>query len=119
MHTLEALSICRILSVMVLVDDKIFPEEVEAFEQKTCALFKEIYGDMFYSDAFFQDWFKRHHKDLKSNAKLAHMDGDIKDWLSQIGPKHIDKIARAAKEIALADGYYDGREQRFTRQIMG
>jgi len=103
--------ILTLLSVAVMVDNRVYKEEVDMFVERAMALKEIITPNMIFSKKMAFDWF------------VVHRD-EVKDWMADIDPhtiilRHIlalgespfcKEILEAIYAIATVDGEYHPSE---------
>lgn len=110
--------IFHLLSVMVLVDDRVYQEEVEAFTQACITLNDIISPGMILTRKTAFDWFLNHKDTLKSQLEQNTLENLIEKLARNIDPR-IDKLAllEALEDISMSDGQQHVRENVILKKL--
>lgn len=111
MDTRQWTHILTLLSVAVIIDNRIYKEEVDMFVEQAFKLKGVISPDMIFSEKMAFDWFVVHRDDIK--AWLADIDSHtvILRHILAIGESPFCKeILDAIYAIANVDGEYHSSE---------
>lgn len=110
--------IFRLLSVMILVDDRIYQEEVEAFTKACMTLNETISPGMILTRKTAFDWFLANRDALKSQLEQNTLENLIEKLARNINPQ-IDKtlLLHALENISMSDGQQHAREKVILRKL--
>ena len=111
--------ILSLLSMMILADEKIYHEEVEAFKKAATVLKDKLCPEMMVTETMVFDWFVLHREDLNQRMSSLHYPESLFDLLDKL-KSFPDKIPllEALTDIAVSDGYKHGNESRlFTTAV--
>jgi len=103
---------------MVLVDERVYQEEVEAFTQACMTLNDIISPGMILTRKTAFDWFLNHKDTLKSQLEQNTLENLIEKLARNIDPR-IDKLAllEALEDISMSDGQQHIRENVILRKL--
>lgn len=97
---------------MVMVDSKIYQEEVEAFEQAAIELKGAISPNMIMTRKMAHDWFITHRDQLKEIVDSLDYDRELLEIIAQLRglPNKVD-VLKAMLTIAFSDDFYHAKEK--------
>lgn len=110
--------IFRLLSVMILVDERIYQEEVEAFTKACMTLNQTISPGMVLTRKTAFDWFLSHRDALRSQLDQNTLEALIEKLARNIDPQ-IDKVSllEALEDISMSDGEQHMREKIILKKL--
>lgn len=110
--------IFRLLSVMVLVDERVYQEEVEAFTKACMKLNETISPGMVLTRKTAFDWFLNHRDSLKSQLDQNTLENLIENLARNIDPQ-IDKLSllQSLEDISMSDGQQHVREKIILKKL--
>ena len=112
MNTDDWDSLLKLLGLIVMMDDKVYQEELEAFSAFTLKLQKEISPDIFLSETMTRDWFVNHRSYLKAIVEGLDYDQAILNILAPIRTlPQKDSVLQAMIAVAKADGFFHDKEK--------
>lgn len=111
MNTQQWSHILTLLSAAVVVDTRVYKEEVDMFVKKASALSDIISPDMIFSDKMAFDWFFAHRDEIKGWMENIEPDTNILRHILALGESPFRKnILAAIYDIANVDGEYHASE---------
>lgn len=111
MDTQKWTHILTLLSVAVIIDSRVYKEEVDMFVLQSLKLKEVISPDMIFSKKMAFDWFMIHRDDIKSWSEDMDADTVILRHILALGDSPFCKdILEAIYEIANVDGEYHPSE---------
>lgn len=96
--------ILTLMTVIILIDKRVYKEEVDMFVESVNQLNSQISPDMFITEKMAFDWFVSNRDDVKKSLMDPDHQKNIDRLISSL--KHIagkQHILKALKAIALAD----------------
>lgn len=109
----------RLLGLMVMVDKKVYQEEVEAFTQAAMQLQTALSPKMMMTRKMALDWFINHRDRLKHVVDSMDYDRELMEVIGQLKdlPEKVEVI-KAMINIALADDSYHGKEKMIVEKAL-
>lgn len=106
----------KLLGLIVMMDGKVYQEEVQAFTKAAMRLQEALSPDLFLSKTMVIDWFKNHREDLKAIVDSLEYDRHLIEIIGPIrGLPQKRLVLNAMISIAQSDSYYHSKE----RMIIG
>lgn len=103
--------ILTLLSVAVIIDDRVYKEEVDMFVEQAVKLKEIISPEMIFSKKMAFDWFVVHRDEIKVWANDLDAHAAILRHILALGESpHCKNILNAIYEIANVDGEYHPSE---------
>ena len=103
--------ILTLLAVTVIIDGRIYKEEVDTFVAESVALKEKLSPDMIFSKKMVFDWFVVHRDDMAKWLKDPESHTQILKHILALGENpHRDKILSAMYAIAISDQKYHKTE---------
>ena len=98
-------SVLRLMSLMVIADDRVREEELRVFAFRMMELRRRVAPDLMFSEGLVRDWFEAHH------AEMAAMDagargaavGEVLAALDDLDSRR--ELVEAINAVARADGH--------------
>lgn len=104
-------SLLKLLGLIVMVDGKVYHEEVDAFAKAAMKLQKMLNPDMFLSQMMIIDWFKNHREQLKAIVDSLEYDSHLIEIIKPIrGLPQKKQVLNAMISIAESDSFYHSKE---------
>lgn len=102
--------IFRLLAIVIVVDRKVFVEEIEAFIASVTALNKTI-GDPSLRQNMIFDWYLQHRDSLMERVEANDVEVEIYALIPALNAlPEKNRIIEAMRAISAADGHYHERE---------
>ncbi len=111
MDTRQWTHILTLLSVAVIIDNRVYKEEVDMFVEQSLKLKEVITPEMLFSKKMAFDWFVVHRDEIQAWVKEADAHTVILRHILAIGESpHRKEILAAIYAIAKVDGEYHASE---------
>ena len=111
MDTQQWTHILTLLSVAVIIDNRVYKEEVDMFVLQSLKLKEVISPDMIFSKKMAFDWFMVHRDEIKAWAEDIDESAVLLRHILALGESPFCKdILEAVYEIATVDGEYHPSE---------
>ena len=111
MHSSDWTHLLKLLGLIVMMDGKIYPEEVAAFAKAALKLQQTLSPDIFLTDTMIKDWFANHRAELKAVVDGLEYDQKIIEIIRPIrGLPQKTMVMTAMVDIAKSDGAYHAKE---------
>lgn len=105
-------SLLKLLGLIVMMDGKVYQEELQAFEESALRLQKVISPDLFLTGTMAKDWFINHRSYLSQLVHSLDYDRAILEIIAPIKTlPQKDMVLRAMISVAKADGYFHNKER--------
>lgn len=102
----------KLLGLIVMMDGKVYREEVDAFTKAAIKLQETLSPDIFLSQTMIVDWFKNHRDELRAIVDGLEYDRHIIDIIGPIrGLPQKRLVLNAMISIAQSDNFYHAKEQ--------
>jgi len=113
-------SVFRLLGLMVLIDDRVYQEEVESFVSACIKLRDILNPNMMFTRKMAFDWFLAHRDSLSEALQTQTIDTLLRTLASGVEEKeeHVN-ILRALEMIAASDGHKHPRELLILKKLAG
>lgn len=104
---------------MVMVDSKVYQEEVEAFVTAAMKLQKAISPDMMMTRKMAFDWFLDHRERLQTVVDSMEYDKELIEIIAQLRglPEKVE-VLKAMLNIALSDDLYHAKEKMIVKKTI-
>ncbi len=103
--------ILTLLSFSIIIDDRVYKEEVDCFVEQALKVRERLNSDMLFSKKMVFDWFVAHRdekqKQLKSDKRELYI---LEPIIALSNVKGKDHILAAMSEISHSDGEYHDKE---------
>lgn len=108
--------ILTLLTVVILIDDKVYPEEVEAFSKAVQKISEQIDPDILFTSSMAADWFKANRESVQLKLKSTGAEALIRSLIQNIKsfPKNKDVFFNMIR-IAHSDAEYHSTEHDLLR----
>ena len=95
----------RLLSMMILVDEKVYQEEVEAFKTAALSLRDKVNPKLMLTRQMAEDWFDLNRDDIAIGLSKVFYESSVSKTLQSLDsvPNKEDLIV-ALLEVAMSDG---------------
>ncbi len=106
----------RVLCMMILVDEKVYDEEVEAFKSAAMALRDIVNPKLMLTPHMAQDWFHQHEEDISISVSAPYYESTVSQVLYRL--KEVpDKtgLISALQEVAISDGQKHSSEDKLLK----
>lgn len=111
MDTRQWTHILTLLSVAVIIDNRVYKEEVDMFVEQACKLKEVISPEMIFSKKMAFDWFVVHRDEIKVWAIDIEAPAAILRHVLALGDSpHCKEILKSIYAIAKVDGEYHASE---------
>lgn len=109
----------RLLALMVVVDKKVYQEEVEAFTKAAMQLQQAISPKMIMTQKMAMDWFISHRDRLQHVVDSLDYDRELIEVIAQLRglPEKVE-VLEAMVTIALSDDYYHDKEKMIIKKTI-
>lgn len=102
----------KLLGLIVMIDGKVYQEEVQAFTKAATRLQETLSPDIFLSENMIVDWFKNHRAELKAIVESLEYDRHLINIIGPIrGLSQKKLVLNAMISIAESDDFYHAKEQ--------
>jgi len=117
MHDSHWNPLLKLLGLIVMMDGKIYQEEVMAFSKATKMLQKTLSPDIFLTDTMIKDWFINHREEIKSIVDSLEYDQKLLEIIGPIRTLSEKKLVlKAMVKIAKSDGSYHTKENMIIKK---
>lgn len=117
MNTKNWEDILTLLTMVILIDRRVYKEEVDTFVIAVYELNNAISPDIFFTESMAFEWFKANRDQVKNKLVGKFADRNMKDVIIRLKPlKHKEAILHAMSRIAHADEDYHSREHSVIQQ---
>ena len=109
----------RLMGLIIMVDKKVYQEEVEAFTKAAMQLQQELSPDMMMTRKMALDWFVNHRDRLAEVVYSLDYDRELNEVISQLHdlPEKVH-VVKTIITIAMADGDYHKKEKMIMDKIV-
>lgn len=105
--------ILMLLSMMVLADEKVYQEEVEAFKKAAVELKDMICPEVMLTEQMALDWFMLHRDDILDRMNTYNYPSAVTKVLENLSGLPDKKMfVMALLKIAVSDGFEHGSESK-------
>jgi len=105
--------ILTLLSMMILADEKVYQEEVEAFKKAAVELKDMICPEVMLTEHMAFDWFTLHREDIMLQMSTFNYPTAVTKTLENLkGLPDKQMFVMALLKIAISDGFEHGSESR-------
>lgn len=112
MRALEWKYLLKLLSLIVMMDGKVYQEEMAAFVAAALKLQTRLSPEIVLTEQMIRDWFINHRDDLKEIVDSLDYDQVITSIISPIrGLPEKELVLKAMMTIAQSDGFYHAKER--------
>lgn len=112
MRSSEWTYLLKLLGLVVMIDGKVYQEEMSAFTKAALKLQEVLSPDIFLTRAMVLDWFLNHREELRDIVNGLEYDTHIIAIIAPIrGLNQKKAVLNAMILIAQADGFYHGKER--------
>lgn len=110
-------TILNLLSCVILIDKRVYQEEVQVFVKTSVTLAQKISPDMFITESMALDWFKANRDTIKTMLNSPHADRKVEQLIYSLS-RSVERqdILNVMWLIAHADGDYHNTENRILKQ---
>lgn len=107
------------MGLMVMVDSKVYQEEVEAFTDSALQLKNSISPNMIMTRKMALDWFVTHRDQLKEIVDSLDYDRELLEIIAQLRglPQKVD-VLKAMLKIAFSDDFYHAKEKIIVKKTI-
>lgn len=93
--------VLKLMSIMVLADNKVYPEKLSSFAANCLKLRDDIDPDTIMTSKMAIEWFVSNREDIKTNLMGSHSNRYVNDVLRALKNfQHKDKLLDALRDIA-------------------
>lgn len=109
-------NVLTLLTIVILIDEKVYPEEVEIFSRAVQQISEQIDPNILFTTSMAADWFKANRESVKARLKEETADRLIKTIIGNLRefPGHKDVFFNMIR-IAHADQEYHQTEHKVIR----
>lgn len=105
--------VLRLLSMMIVIDGKVFEEEVDAFTEAALALRDMVDPKLMLTRHMAEDWFSMHRDDIAISVQTVFYDGTVKEALKNLDEVEDKKgLIIALLKVAMSDGRKHPAEEK-------
>lgn len=105
--------VLRLLCMMILIDGKVYEEEVEAFKDAAMTLRDMVDPHLMLTRHMAEDWFHLHRDDLSIGVSSVFMDTTIAKALNGLNEVEDKKgVIFALLKVAMSDGRKHPAEEK-------
>lgn len=117
MQTEDWQDILALLVVVILVDARVYKEEVDTFSKAVVVLNKKISPDIFMTEKMAFDWFVENRERIKTTIAAEDGEARIDGLINRVGtvPKLRD-VLRTMFKIARSDSDYHNDERHVIKR---
>lgn len=103
----------HLLCMMILVDEKVFDEEVEAFKEAAMALRDIVNPKLMLTPHMAGDWFMQHQDDIAIDVSKPFYESSVSNVLNRLNEVPNKKgLIFALLKVAMSDGRKHSSEDR-------
>ena len=112
-------NLLRLLALMVLIDKKVYQEEVAAFTKAALQLRDSVSPGMMMTRKMTVDWFINHRERVEAVVDTLSYDDELLDIIKPLrGLPQKTEVMKAMIEIALSDGFYHDKEKMIVKKAI-
>lgn len=109
----------RLFGLIVMVDNKVYQEEVEAFIDAAMRLKKTVSPNMILTRHMVLEWFIGHKDRLQNVVNARDYDRELIEVIAQLrGIPNKVEILKAMIDVALADEVYHAKEKMIVKKTI-
>lgn len=107
------------MGLMIMVDKKVYQEEVEAFIKAAIQLRDAISPGMIMTPKMAKDWFIVHRERMAEVVDSLNYDYELIEIIGQLRglPQKVE-VLKAMITIALSDGFYHDKEKMIVKKTI-
>jgi len=103
--------ILSLLSFSILIDNRVYKEEVDCFTKQALRLRNRLNPDMLFSEKMAFDWFVAHRDEKMAQLKSDKFELHILDSIIALSDlENHEPLLMAMNEISRSDGEYHDKE---------
>jgi uncharacterized tellurite resistance protein B-like protein len=107
----------KLLGLIVMMDGKIYQEEVLAFSRAAKKLQETLSPELFLTDTMIKDWFVNHRAEIKAIVDSLDYDRKLLEIIGPIRTLPEKKLVlKAMVNIAKSDGSYHTKEKMIIKK---
>jgi len=105
--------VLQLLSIMILIDGKVYEEEVEAFKDAALTLRDMVDPKLMLTRHMAGDWFTQHRDDLEIGVSLVFYESTVSKALKNLDEVEDKKgLLFALLKVAMSDGRKHPAEEK-------
>lgn len=109
----------RLMALIILVDKKVYQEEVEAFIKATMQLRDAISPNMMMTPKMAKDWFIVHRERIEEVVNSLNYDYELIEIIGHLrGLPQKTEVLKAMIAIALSDDFYHDKEKMIIKKTV-
>jgi len=109
----------RLFGLIVMVDNKVYQEEVEAFIDAAMRLQKTVSPNMILTRHMVLEWFIGHKDRLQKVVNARDYDRELIEVIAQLrGIPNKVEILNAMIDVALSDEFYHAKEKMIVKKTV-